>query len=68
MAEYDHVPGLEEQLTRQTRELPTLHIDPSIKTLEDIESLLEASTEDLMTLFELKNYQPHPAINFKVAV
>ena len=68
MAEYDHVPGLQGQLTRECRDLPTLRIDPSIKTLEDIEPLLEASTKELMSLFELSDYQPHPAINFKVAV
>lgn len=68
MAEFDHVPGLKEQLGREIRELPSLHVDPSIKALQDIESLLEASTEDILQLFELRNYHPHPAINFKVAV
>lgn len=66
--EYDHVPGLKEQLSRETRELPTLKIDESIRELEDIEALLEASTEDIMQKFQLSNYRPHPFIPFKVAV
>ena len=33
MEEYDHIPGLEEQLTRQVRDLPTLEIDSSIQSL-----------------------------------
>ena len=68
MAEYDHVPGLREQLKRPPRDLPELHIDPSIQTLEDISTLLEADTETLLTLFQLVGYRPHPAISFKVAI
>jgi thymidylate synthase len=68
MAEYDHIPGLEEQLTRQTRELPTLEIDPTIQSLEDIEPLLALETDDIMAKFTLHNYNPHPPITFKVAV
>lgn len=70
MAEYDHVPGLREQLTREPRKLPRLVIDRSIKTLEDIEALMEPSvtTEHIMSLFRLEGYDPHPALKFKVAV
>ena len=68
MAEYDHVPGLELQLTRQPRPLPRLSIDPSIRSLDDIKPLLEASTEEVMRHFVLHGYDPHPAISFKVAV
>jgi thymidylate synthase len=68
MAEYDHVPGLREQLTRQPRRLPRLRIAESIKTLADIRHLLEADTDTLMQHFVLEGYDPHPAINFKVAV
>jgi thymidylate synthase len=68
MAEYDHVPGLREQLTRPTRPLPRLRIAPSIKSLADLAPLLEASTEEVLAVFELTGYDPHPSIPFKVAV
>lgn len=68
MAEYDHVPGLEEQLTRAPRKLPILEIDPEIKMLDDIEPLLSLETDDIMSRFMLHDYDPHPAITFKVAV
>ncbi len=68
MAQYDHVPALKEQLTRSPRPLPTLDICPSIRSLEDIESLLALETEEIMSKFVLRGYHPHPAITFKVAV
>ena len=68
MAEYDHVPGLELQLTRSPRSLPRLAIDASIRSLDDIKPLLEASTDEVMRHFVLSGYAPHPAIAFKVAV
>lgn len=68
MAEYDHVPGLREQLTRAPRALPRLILDSAITSLDDVPRLLELSTEALMKLFVLEGYDPHPAINFKVAV
>jgi thymidylate synthase len=67
-AEYDHVPGLREQLAREPRKLPQLYIDASIRSLDDVPRLLELSTEDLMKMFVLDGYDPWPAINFKVAV
>ncbi len=68
MAEYDHVPGLKQQLTRETRSLPELTIDSSITSLDDITPLLEAETEELLEKFKLEGYNPHPFIPFKVAV
>lgn len=68
MAEYDHVPGLEQQLSRAPRALPRLEIDPSIRDLDDIEPLLSQDTDEIMAKFRLHGYDPHPAINFKVAV
>lgn len=67
-AGYDHVPGLREQLAREPRRLPTLAIDASIRSLDDVPRLLELSTEALMKLFRLDGYDPHPAISFKVVV
>ena len=68
MAEYDHVPGLEVQLAREPRPLPRLHIDPSIKKLDDLKRLLEADTQSVLDHFALAGYDPHPPIAFKVAV
>ena len=68
MAEYDHVPGLREQLRRPTRQLPRLTIDPHIRSLDDIGDILAADTDKLLSLFRLEGYDPHPFIAFKVAV
>jgi thymidylate synthase len=55
-AEFDHVPGLQEQLTRDFRPLPKLTIAKK--------PFNELVFED----FKLEGYNPHPAIKFKVAV
>ena len=68
MAEYDHIPGLREQLAREPRALPRLEISPEIQHLDDISALLEADTESLLQTFRLHDYDPHPALTFKVAV
>lgn len=68
MADYDHVPGLKEQLTRKPRALPRLRIDPSIRELDDLLPLLGEDTDQLMEHFVLEGYDPHPPIKFKVAV
>lgn len=68
--EYDHIPGLKEQLTRAPRPLPQLVIDKSVSSLSDIEDILKSDlpTVDILKLFRLEGYDPHPAIKFKVAV
>ena len=68
MAEYDHVPGLREQVARAPRRLPRLTIDPTIRSIDDVYALLDADTETLLEVFKLEGYDPHPAISFKVAV
>ncbi len=68
MADYDHVPGLEEQLARAPRALPRLTISPSIRSLGDVEALLNEDTGTILSHFELTGYDPHPPIKFKVAV
>jgi thymidylate synthase len=55
-AEYDHVPGLLEQLRRTPRLLPKLVIARK--------SIDELRFED----FQVVGYEPHPKIDFKVAV
>ena len=68
MEEYDHIPGLKEQLNRNVRKLPSLVIDPSIKTLDDVMDLLDADTDTILSKFKLEDYRPEPFIPFKVAV
>ncbi len=68
MAEYDHIPGLHEQLAREPRALPRLEISPEIQHLDDVTALLEVDTESLLQTFRLHDYDPHPALTFKVAV
>jgi len=68
--EFDHVPGLRQQVQRETRKLPELIIDPAIKDLKDIEALMDpkVTTDEVMSHFILQGYDPHPNIPFKVAV
>ena len=68
MAEYDHVPGLREQLTRTPRTLPRLTLSPELRSLEDVEALLEEDTDALLERFAIEGYEPYPALTFKVAV
>lgn len=68
MSEYDHIPRLKMQLEREPQRLPRLEIDPSIQSLNDMERLLALNTDEIMSLFVLHDYNPHPAITFKVAV
>jgi thymidylate synthase len=70
MNEYNHIPGLVQQLIREPRQLPRLIIDPAIKDLKDIEELMnpKLTTDEVMKHFILEGYNPHPAIKFKVAV
>ena len=63
----NHVDGLQKQLTRTPRELPVLSIDDSVQSLDDLEALHAMSTRKLLKVFRLNGYNPHPAINYKVA-
>ena len=69
-AEYDHIPGAQEQLSRAPRPLPKLIISDDIQSLEDVERLLDpkVTTDEIMNKFVLEGYDPYPSIPFKVAV
>lgn len=48
----NHVDQVKEQLSRESREFPTVKIDPTIKTIDDF----------LPELVTLENYDPHPSL------
>ncbi len=54
----NHLDQVRQQLARDLRPLPTMHLNPAVKSLFDFRY------ED----FELLNYDPHPAIKAVVAV
>jgi len=54
----NHSEQIELQLSRETRELPTMELNPDVKNIFDF------TFED----FTLKNYNPHPHIKGKVSV
>jgi thymidylate synthase len=66
--DHDHMPMLKEQLTREPRPLPTLTIDDSIKELSDVEALLDAPKDEILDIFKLEGYDPHPPLRGAVAV
>lgn len=68
MSEYDHVPGLVEQISREGRKLPRMIITTNFKSIDDLDYLYECSTHELLDIFKLVDYDPHPEIKFKVAV
>lgn len=69
-AEFDHIPGAREQLTREPYRLPKLIIADDIRGLDDVEKLLHPSvtTDEIMSKFRLEGYTSHPKMDFKVAV
>jgi dihydrofolate reductase/thymidylate synthase len=53
----DHVNALEEQLTREPRDFPTLYINPEKRNIDDF----------VLEDFEVKGYNPHNSIKMKMA-
>lgn len=53
----DHIPGLERQLTREPRELPSLDIAGEVSSLDGLQP----------SDFILTGYDPHPPIKFEVS-
>ncbi len=64
----DHLPMIGEQLQRGPRRLPRLTISDSIRELDDLKALLEAPKDEILDVFKLEGYDPHPPIKGAVAV
>lgn len=66
----DHLPNLKEQISRSVRPLPKLCISPDIKELSDIQELIvsKPAIADILSIFRLEDYDPHPAVPYNVAV
>jgi thymidylate synthase len=65
----NHEGGLNVQLGREPRELPEIWICPELKTIDDLDELIQdGTTEDISNCFQMRNYNPHPFIKFEVAV
>lgn len=54
----NHLEQVKEQLSREPRTPPTMHLDPSVQAIEDFR----------YEHFELRDYDPHPAIKAPIAV
>ncbi len=65
---HTHFDAVREQLSREPYPLPTLWINPSIKSLADIDVLKMTDPDDVTALVRLENYQHHPAIKAIMAV
>ena len=65
---HNHFEAVKEQLAREPYPLPKLWINPSIKSLADIDVSKMNSPEDVTALVRLENYQHHPAIKAPMSV
>jgi thymidylate synthase len=66
----DQIEKIKEQIQRPTKALPRLCISPDIKELDDIHRIiaLKPPIADILDIFKLTDYDPHPAITYPVAV
>lgn len=65
---HDHFDAVREQLERTPYELPKLWINPSIKSLSDLDTKKIKDPDGVYELVKLVDYQSHPAIKAKMAV
>lgn len=65
---HDHLDAVRKQLTRTPDTLPTLWLNPDIKSLEDLDTKKLSEPNDIYTLAKLVDYNPQETIKAKMAV
>lgn len=65
---HNHFDAVKEQMKRESFPLPTLWLNPEIKTLEDLNTAQIKEPNDIYNLVKLENYQSHPAIKAEMGV
>jgi len=64
----DHFDAVKEQLDREPFALPTLWLNPNIKSLSDLDVTKMLEPNDIYKFVKLENYQHHPPIKAKMSV
>ena len=65
---HNHFDAVKEQMVRKPFALPTLWLNPAIKTLDDLNTSQIKEPNDIYNLLKLENYQSHPAIKAEMGV
>jgi len=65
---HNHFDAVKEQIAREPFALPTLWLNPDVKSLEDLDISKIKEPNDIYNLFKLENYQFHPAIKAEMGV
>jgi thymidylate synthase len=65
---HDHFDAVKEQLARDPFPLPNLWLNPSVKSLNDVDVAKFNGPEDITSLVKLEDYKYHPPIKAKMAV
>lgn len=64
----NHIPGLQEQLLRVPRVMPDLIIRDDVRCLDDVRGILECDTQEILDIFKLEDYNPHPNLKLEAAI
>jgi thymidylate synthase len=65
---HDHFDAVKDQLARDPFPLPNLWLNPSVKSLNDVDVAKFNGPEDITSLVKLEDYKYHPPIKAKMAV
>lgn len=65
---HDHFDAVAEQLKRTPKKLPTLWLNPEIKTLDDLDTKKISGPDGIYELAKLIDYNPEEAIKAKMSV
>ncbi len=65
---HNHFDAVKEQLSRELFSLPTLWLNPEVKTLDDLNTLQFKEPNDIYKLVKLENYQSGPTIKAEMGV